>query len=70
MVGSPFTPAAQIVTSDGILLPSAKEICRGFTSLTTAPVKTLTPNFSRSFLVRSESLGDSAGNNLEPASTR
>ena len=69
-VGSPCTPAAQIVTSDGIEVPSLIRISVGSIAATAVLSRIFTPSFSRSFLVRAERLSEKLGNNRGPASIR
>ena len=68
--GSPLTPAAQIVTSEAISLPSLTIIDRGFNSATAVLRRTLTPSFSKSFLARADNFSENIGRIRGPASMR
>ena len=69
-VGSPWTPAAQIVICAGIAAAPLMFIEVFLTSSTAVLSITLTPSFSRSFLVRADSEGEKLGNSRGPASIK
>ena len=69
-VGSPRTPAAQIVICAGIVAAPLMLIEVFLTSSTAVLSITFTPSFSRSFLVRAESAGEKLGSKRGPASIK
>ena len=69
-VGSPLTPAAQIVTCAGISGAPLIFIEAFVTSSTAVLSITCTPSFSRSFFVRSDRAGEKLGNKRGPASIK
>ena len=68
--GSPLTPAAQIVTSEGIESPFLTMIDRGFNSATAVLSRTFTPSFSKSFFARADNFSENIGKIRGPASMR
>ena len=70
LAGSPLTPAAQIVISEGIGSPLFIMIERGFISATEVFTRTFTPSFSKSFLAREDNFSENIGRIRGPASIK